>query len=126
MKLCLRKSDFSDDWYVIERAEHDGREWLQKTGPNIMAFMRSARISDADVEGTLSEMKEIGQAIENRSEASFKRCSVRIDGERAFFDSPRNSTREGECSLAEADELAALIRAEVTRIENLKGQEASA
>ncbi len=111
MKLTMRKS--GEDWYVIERSEHDGRSWLEAVpglGPNCMAFMTSARFSDADVEGTLEEMVAIAEAIEKRDSVSFKRCAVRIDGSHAFFQSPRNSMREGECTVREATELAAEIR----------------
>ena len=110
MKLVMRKSEHLDDWYVIEHAEHDGREWLENVGANCMALRRSARISDADVEGSAAEMLEIASAIEERGQVSFKRCAVMADGETALFYSPRNSTRDGECSLAEADELAKDIR----------------
>jgi len=101
------------DWFVIERAEHDGRQWLERTGPVRMALRCSSRFSDADVEGTAAEMLAIAEAIEKRGDAYFRRCSVRVEGERVFFASPRNSTTEGECSLAEADDLAREIRATV-------------
>jgi hypothetical protein len=28
-----------DDWYLIVKAEHDGREWRERTGPNSSSFM---------------------------------------------------------------------------------------
>jgi hypothetical protein len=106
MKIVLVKSDSLDDWYVVERAEHDGCQWLEPTGPNSMRFMDSARISDACVEGTAEEMRELAKAIKARGAASFKRCAVRVDGERAYFCSPRNSTTEAEIPLVDADEFA--------------------
>ena len=106
MKIVLNKSDSLDDWYTMERAEHEGRQWLEPTGPNSMQFMDSARISDACVEGTAEEMRELAKAIKARGSASFKRCAVRVDGERAYFCSPRNSTRDAEVPLADADEFA--------------------
>lgn len=109
MKLTLTAGSF-EDWYLIERAEHDGRRWLEPTDFGLR-LMLSARISDADVEGTSAEMRALGKAIEARGRASFKRCAVRVEGDRVFFRSPRNSQTEGECSLAEADALAAEIRA---------------
>lgn len=110
MKLTIRHCDWMGDWYVIERAEHDGREWTEQTGPNSYALRTSARFSDADVEGDASEMLAIADAIERRDGVHFKRCSVNVDHDRVFFSSPRNSTYDGECSLAEADDLAAEIR----------------
>lgn len=106
MKLALVKSENLDDWYLIQRAEHDGRVWMERTGPNIVSFMVSARFSDADVEGSAQEMLDIAHAIRRRGSESHKRCAVRINGGNAYFKSPRNSTHEGVCTLAEADELA--------------------
>lgn len=119
MRLAIRKSEGMDDWYVIERAEHDGRSWMEPIPgiPNAMALHLSSRFSDADVEGTADEMLGIAEGIETRDGAGYKRCAVRIDGDRAFFQSPRNSQREGECSLAEADALAKEIRATLSVVD---------
>ncbi len=102
--LTMRKSDL-DDWYVIERAEHDGRKWLEPIHGG-MALRCSARFSDADVEGNSYEMLGLAKAIKERGRQSFKRCSVHIDGDRAYFNSPRNSQTDGVCTLAQADALA--------------------
>jgi len=114
MRLTLRKSSGLDDWYVIERAEHEGKQWLEETGPGMMSLRDSARFSDADVEGTRAEMLAIAGAIEARSQARFKRCRVEVTGpgqaDEVLFDSPRNSTKEGRVTLVEADELAKEIR----------------
>lgn len=106
MKIILQKSDCIEDWYTIERAQHDGRQWLEPTGTNSMRFMDSARISDACVEGSAAEMIELARAIKARGAASFKRCAVRVNGELAHFRSPRNSTSEAEIPLADADDFA--------------------
>lgn len=111
MRLALVRNEDMGDWYTIERAEHDGREWLQSTGRNSMSVMRSARISDADVEGTAEEMLGIAEAIEKRGTYEAKRCAVAVGSVTASFWSPRNSQTRGTVSLAEADELAAAIRA---------------
>jgi len=113
MKLKLVKSEGMDNWYRIERAEHDGRQWLERTGPHQMALRCSSRFSDADVEGTAFEMRAIAQAIKARRAERFKRCAVTIDGESVAFESPRNSTVPGIVTLAEADELAHAILAEL-------------
>ena len=110
MKLTIKKYNAIGDWYTIEKAEHDGKMGMVPTEYGF-AITYSGRISDADVEGTAAEMLSIADAIERRGEASHGRCEVRIDGQRAFFCSPRNSERDGEVSLAEADALAAEIRA---------------
>ncbi len=110
MKIVLNKSDL-DDWYVIERAEHEGRVWLERTGPNGMKFMDSARISDACLEGTAEEMREIAKAIKDHGSASFRRCSVRVDGGYAYFCSPRNSKIEAVVPLEDAAEFADLALA---------------
>lgn len=109
-RLTLRKSDGLDDWYVIERAEHDGRRWMEKTDYGF-ALHTSARFSDnADVEGDGAEMLAVAAAIEARGEYDAKRCAVRVDGDRVEFWSPRNSESPGVVTLAVADALAAEIR----------------
>lgn len=113
MRLTIRKCEHIENWYVIERAEHDGRAWMEPMGPGAMALRLSARFSDADVEGTGAEMLAIADAIERRTRASFKRCMVDASTEPVRFASPRNSQRDGECSLAEAVELARSIRSTV-------------
>lgn len=110
MKLTLRKSECLDDWYVIERSEHDGRTWFEQVEGGVSSVMKSARISDADVEGTAEEMLEIAAAIEQRGVKSFKRCAVDARHPEVEFLSPRNSLKPGRASLADADELATEIR----------------
>lgn len=107
MKLSLRKS--SEDWFVIERAEHEHKTWVEPIGPNAAALRDSSRFSDADVEGTKAEMLLIADAIQNRKQYGARRCAVRVVGNVVFFSSPRNSQVEGQCSLQEADDLAAEI-----------------
>lgn len=115
MRLTLQRSDPSCDWYTIERLEHDGRVWLDPNEYGASLRM-SCRITNACVEGTGAEMLAIADAITKREECSFRRCAVRFDGDSAFFCSPRNSEDEGECTLAEADELAEVIRRELQPI----------
>jgi|GEM_PF-7039520 len=114
-KLTLVKCDGFEDWYTIERAEHEGRQWMKPIGPHSMALMCSSRISDADVEGTRAEMLEIAKAIRERKSAWFKRCAVSFNDGSAWFESPRNSTLAGSCALGEADELAAEIEAKLLK-----------
>lgn len=111
MKLTMRKCEHLPDWYIVERAEHDGRTWEEQTGPSSSAIMCSARFStNADVEGPSYEMQAIADAIEKRGEASFRRCEVIVEGEHVLFCSPRNSREPGRVTLAEADALAVEIR----------------
>lgn len=65
MKLTILKFDGLDDWYFIERAEHDGRRWDEPTKWGTR-LMKSSRLSDADVEGTAADMRGIASAIEAR------------------------------------------------------------
>lgn len=109
MKLTLVKSDGMDDWYIIERAEHDGRAWFEPNEHGASLCM-SSRFSDADVEGTAGEMLAVAAAI--RAKGHFydaRRCSVNATSEPVRFESPRNSMRDGECSYEEALELAGII-----------------
>lgn len=111
MELMIVKSDVMDDWYLIERAEHDGREWFEEVGPNTSALRCSSRFSDADVEGQACEMLAIATAIEMRDKVSFKRCAVDARAEPVTFWSPRNSEKPGDVSYEEASTLATKIRA---------------
>lgn len=115
MKLKLCKSDDMDDWYTIERAKHNHTLGMgMHPTAGCMMLMYSGRISDADVEGTAAEMRAIAEAIKARTKNDdARRCAVRVEGDRVFFWSPRNSTTDGECTLDEADELATQILSEV-------------
>ena len=113
MKIKLVKSEWLDDWYLIEKAEHENKEWIEKTGDNCYSLRCSSRISDADVEGTSAEMLAIAGAIKKRGAVSFKRAAVNCMGDKVEFWSPRNSTTPGTVTLAEADELAKQIKAEL-------------
>jgi hypothetical protein len=110
-RLVLRNCDWMDDWYVIERAEHDGRSWMEPMGDNCFAYQCSSRISDADVEGSGAEMLAIATAIESRGNERFKRCAVSFESDGVHFCSPRNSQRDGVVSAEDADDLARQIRA---------------
>lgn len=110
--LVVRRCGHLDDWFLIQRAEHEGRQWIQPVEPGVSRFMCSSRISDADVEGSWDEMRVIVQAIQERSGVAFKRCAVQVHGEDVWFWSPRNSRREAEVSLAAADAMAAQFLAE--------------
>ena len=108
-KLACVKSDSMDDWFTIEHAEHDGRQWMEPTTYGAR-LCYSGRISDACVEGTAAEMLAIALAIESRTDVHFRRCAVRFESESGALWSPRNSETEGVASLAVLDELAADIR----------------
>jgi hypothetical protein len=111
VKLTMRKCEDMGDWYVIERAEHDGRTWEERTGPHSSALRCSSRFSDADVEGYAGEMRALAKAIDERRYESFRRCAVDARTEPVKFWSPRNSQKNGEVTYTEAAALAAEIRA---------------
>lgn len=100
MRLVMRKSELPD-WYVIEREEAPG------------AYMHSARICDADVEGTAAEMKEIAKAILAAGSVGFKRCAVRVNTATVSLWSPRNSRCPGEVPGDVAIDLAKRMLAEL-------------
>ncbi len=110
MKLACRKAEATDDWFLIEKAEHANKMWFEPMEGGGQALMTSGRISDADIEGTKEEMLALAVAIELRTSESFKRCAVRVNGDDVFLWSPRNSQREGHVSLADADELVKQMR----------------
>lgn len=91
VELTIRESEGLDNWYVIERKEHDGRAWFERTGPNSASFMLSSRIGNADVEGSLEEMLALAEAIKAGGERSFRRCAAVTVPDGVLFYSPRNS-----------------------------------
>jgi hypothetical protein len=104
----------SDGWYTVERAEHENRYWVEETEYEDFTcghLVYSGRVSDADVEGTASEMRGLAGAIRARRRFAVKRCAVRFDATHAYFWSPRNSRTAGRVALASADDLAAQIEA---------------
>lgn len=113
-KLVLKKAGGFEDWYLIERYEEPGtqRIWTEQTGHSSFALRVSSRITNADIEGPLEEMKEIAKAIRSRGVARFKRCAVAIERGEAHFWSPRNSLNEATVSLSVAEDLAEQIEKE--------------
>ena len=111
--IVLNKSEDSD-WYLIERAEHDGRDWIQTEtddgGQTSGTCMVSARISDACIEGTSEHMIGIAHAIEKGGEYNAKRCAAKTVGGRVLFHSPRHSQVRASVSMTAAMRLAVSIR----------------
>lgn len=112
MNCTLNKIDSSYDWWCIERAEHDGREWMDRF-PGGVVFMRASRLGNADIEGTGDEMLAIAEAIERAESAAFKRCAARHTTKGYLMSSPRNSTQSTLITHDEAKALAVDIRAKV-------------
>ena len=115
--LVCKASDGMEGWYTIERAEHDGRTWMEQRdfGGGIMggAFMMSCRITDACVEGDGEEMLALAKAIGAGKAASFKRCEAYPHQGGYALSSPRNSTYAALVPMDVAERLAASIRATV-------------
>lgn len=102
MRIKLVKSDGMDDWYTIERVDHEHYETWHDVGINASRLYDSARIADACVEGNAFEMRGIAKAIIAKGSYHAKRCAVRYlpdDGTTGFseflFWSPRNSEMRG-------------------------------
>jgi hypothetical protein len=121
MKLTIRRNDPRDDLYYIERAEHDGRRWEERTQWGT-ALCTSARIcGDAcgdtppghsvDVEGSAVEMLSIADAIELRGGVRFRRCAIDARTEPVIVSRPRGDQSHCEITYAEALDLAHKIRA---------------
>ncbi len=100
------------DWWLIERAEHDGREWIEETAWG-GSYRRSARLGSADIEGTSAEMLALAEAIEKGESAYFKRCAAERMAHGYLLSSPRNSDAPTLVSFEHARALAADIRAKI-------------
>ena len=107
-RRALTMIESMDEWYVIEWAEHENLQWFEPTEWGSM-FMTSSRISKADIEGTAEHMLGIARAILDGGEAHYKRCSVRVDGDRCYMSSPRNDIEGGVVHTQDARDLAKYI-----------------
>ena len=115
MKIRLKKSDDINDWYTIVRAEHDGREWMERNGPNCSRYMCSENLSpEACIEGSGAEMLAVAHAIKRGGQVSFQRCAVHFETDGVHFHSPKNSEHDGVVTVEEANELADQILGELT------------
>lgn len=106
IRMVIVKSDWMEDWWVLEREEHDGREWFERVGPNASALRMSSRIGNADIEGTTREWKGIAAAIRARGSDHNKRCAVSCEPEGVYLSSPRNSIEPTLVDYVSADLLA--------------------
>lgn len=109
--LALSKPDANDNWYLIDRRDHDGREWWEPVEYGRKFCCAHRLVSDADVEGTAADMLGIANAIERRGQYHAKRCAVQVCGDLVEVYRPRGNYRRGVVTLADADALAAEIRA---------------
>lgn len=116
-ELTLVKSDSLDDWYTIERKDHENRIDFIPTEYGASLWF-SGRISDADVEGTSQEMLDIADAILSKSRVSHHRCAVIHEGNRVLFNSPRNSLQMGVTSPEHAVSLAMEIKGKFKSLSN--------
>lgn len=119
--LMCRKCEGMTDWYLIERAEHDGREWLEPFKDGYGGSLQcSSRIGNADIEGSLADMVALAMAIkltpafgvDAATAVSFKRCAVKATADGVLLWSPRNSDEPTlvtkERALALADQILAI------------------
>lgn len=108
----LRPAESIDNWFIIERADHEHKGHFETLSAGSSAYRWSGRISDADIEGSRGEMQALAAAI--RASAAFraKRCAVDAITERVLLWSPRNSQWAGaiskEAALNLADQIDAL------------------
>lgn len=121
-----------DDWWTIERLEHEHKSWEDKetrTQPadrhypsyqyTTVIHKNSARLDRArmyDIEGCGQAMLEVGRAIKNRFEFSDTRVAVSPKNGGFVFWSPRNSDFYVWVSAARANDLADKIASIVGKV----------
>ena len=111
--LTCRKSEWMDDWYTIEWAEHENTTTLERCAPGAYRLAYSGRVSDADVEGDGAEMLDIAAFLEDPKEGYLSggyRCEAVRVGDTIELCSPRNSTTPGRITLEQGRHLASEIR----------------
>lgn len=121
IRLAFRESENLSGWWLIVRAEHDGREWLEDVGPNCHAFCMSERLEPRScVEGRADEMTALACGILRGDGDRFKRCAaepVDCDGVKGWrIYSPRN-TGDGRALIVTAECAEALAR-EILEVTN--------
>lgn len=95
--IVARPFEGLEDWYRLEWAEHDGRDWEEsgydeEVGYHFTRLCSSARLEPYTcVEGPAREMRAIAYAVLKGFPDDFKRCAVRPEGKHFAFYSPRNS-----------------------------------
>lgn len=108
--VCVQQEPLGN-FYTIERQNHPRRTWIDDG-----TLRDTARISDADVEGTSAEMLTIAAAIRVRGRYTAKRCAVDAtvsDGVRLW--SPRNSQVAALVTYTAADALGLAIETALGR-----------
>lgn len=109
--LICRATEHIPDWYLIERAEHDGRSWIEYDGDGGGRLCISARITNADIEGPSGEMLVLARAILAGLSVHFHRCAAEHTDFGYLLSSPRNSTNPCLVSFEVARALAQQILA---------------
>lgn len=85
---------------MTEDCEYDGIECVATMGDgggwfSIVRAGTWASISWASVEGPIDDMEALADALEDWRPFRAKRCAVKIDGERFWLSSPRNTIGRG-------------------------------
>lgn len=110
MKILLNKVEDMDDWYTIIRAEHEGKEWIEKISEYHSVYRNSERLDDkgqASIEGCGEHIVGVAIAIKNKSAVIFKRIAVAYSAINYgfYFWSPKNSERKVLISVEDAEDL---------------------
>ena len=120
IRCTVRKSE--GNWWVIERADHDGRVWYEEQevkiggGPCTCRIIKcSSRLGNlmADIEGNGAEMLDIASAIEAKRSVHYTRCEAVWTKDGVLLSSPRNSDEQTLITHKCAMELAKEIRRKI-------------
>lgn len=121
MKLALIESQALSNHFLIERADHDSTVWheLSLEYEDSSRYMRAARVSaEADIEGSLEEMKEIARGIRYKYDVRFKRCALKWHEGLGHLCSPRNSDGWTPIAYLDLSDLANQIDDVVVKIQS--------
>ncbi len=90
IKLTISKGSF-DDWWVLERIEHDNKTWNEPMEYGSRYCMSRRLEKTTDIEGPAREWSAIRKAILDETTISFTRCSIEHRKQGFLIESPRNS-----------------------------------
>lgn len=107
-------------YYAIRRhGVESSEQWATRTvaGVECRVLLDPSRLTVGEVEGSLSELKEVAHAILSGGSVHYDRCYVQVEPNLVRLGRERSPSGEVLLTPEEAKDLAEQILAEVTKVE---------